>query len=160
MSSAPLDTPEARLAALGLTLPPAPRPVANYVTHVRDGNLLFLSGQGPRRHGGDLIIGKVGGDMSIDAARAAAEMTGLNLLAVLKAVLGDLSRVRRVVKLLGMVNAVPEFGQHPQVIDGCSNLFIAVFGDAGRHARSAVGVGSLPEGIPVEVEAIVAVDGD
>lgn len=156
--SVALMTPEQRLAALGLTLPPAPKPIADYVTHVREGSLLFLSGQGPRGHDGILKTGKVGADTSIDVARAHAELTGLNLLSVLKAVLGDLSRVRRVVKLLGMVNAVPEFGQHPKVIDGCSNLLVAVFGDAGRHARSAVGVGSLPDGISVEIEAIFAVD--
>jgi enamine deaminase RidA (YjgF/YER057c/UK114 family) len=157
MLSNQTDTPESRLAALGLTLPPVPSPVANYVTHVREGDLLFLSGQGPRREDGSLIVGKVGADMSDERARAAAELTGLNLISVLKAVLGDLSRVRRVVKLLGMVNAVPEFGRHPGVIDGCSNLLIAVFGDAGRHARSAIGVGSLPDGIPVEIEAIFAI---
>jgi enamine deaminase RidA (YjgF/YER057c/UK114 family) len=158
MSIATLSTPEQRLAALGLTLPPPPRPVADYVTHVQEGTLLFLSGQGPRDHSGALMIGKVGGDTTLDEARAHAELTGLNLLAVLKAVLGDLSRVRRVVKLLGMVNAVPDFGDHPKVIDGCSNLFVAVFGEAGRHARSAVGMGSLPNGISVEIEAIFAVD--
>ncbi|MDQ2083632.1 RidA family protein [Xanthobacteraceae bacterium Astr-EGSB] len=158
MSIATPSTPEQRLAALGLTLPPAPRPVADYVTHVREGSLLFVSGQGPRDHSGALKIGKVGGDTSLDEARAHAELTGLNLLAVLKAALGDLGRVRRVIKVLGMVNAVPEFGDHPKVIDGCSNLFVSVFGDAGRHARSAVGMGSLPNGITVEIEAIFAVD--
>lgn len=157
MSIATLSTPEQRLAALGLTLPPTPRPVADYVTHVQEGTLLFLSGQGPRDHSGALKIGKVGADTTLDEARAHAELTGLNLLAVLKAALGDLGRVRRVVKVLGMVNAVPTFGDHPKVIDGCSNLFVAVFGEAGRHARSAVGVGSLPNGISVEIEAIFAV---
>jgi enamine deaminase RidA (YjgF/YER057c/UK114 family) len=158
MSTTALSAPEQRLAALGLTLPPAPRPVADYVTHVREGSLLFLSGQGPRDHSGVLKIGKVGGDTSLEEARAHAQLTGLNLLAVLKAALGDLGRVRRVVKVLGMVNAVPEFGDHPKVIDGCSNLFVSVFGEAGRHARSAVGMGSLPNGITVEIEAIFAVD--
>lgn len=158
MSLSTLSTPEQRLAALGLTLPPAPRPVADYVTHVQEGTLVFLSGQGPRDHSGALKIGKVGGDTTLEEARAHAELTGLNLLAVLKAALGDLSRVRRVVKVLGMVNAVPQFGDHPKVIDGCSSLFVAVFGEAGRHARSAVGVGSLPNGISVEIEAVVAVD--
>lgn len=151
-------TPEDRLAALGLTLPPAPNPVGNYVTHTFEGPLLYLSGQGPRGHDGVLRTGRVGAGTTLEEARAHAELTGLNLLAVLKAVLGDLSRVRRVVKLLGMVNAVPEFGQHPKVIDGCSNLLVAVFGESGRHARSAVGVGSLPDGISVEIEAIFAVD--
>jgi enamine deaminase RidA (YjgF/YER057c/UK114 family) len=158
MSNAVLNTPEQRLAALGLTLPPPPRPMANYVTYVQEGTLLFLSGQGPRDHAGFLKIGKLGGDITLEEARSHAELTGLNLIAVLKDVLGELTRVRRVVKLLGMVNAVPEFGDHPKVIDGCSNLFVAVFGEAGRHARSAVGVGSLPNGISVEIEAIFAVD--
>jgi enamine deaminase RidA (YjgF/YER057c/UK114 family) len=158
MSTASLSTPEQRLAALGLTLPPTPRPVADYVPYVREGSLLFLSGQGPRDHSGALRIGKVGGDISLEEARAHAQLTGLNLLAVLKAALGDLGKVRRVVKVLGMVNAVPDFGDHPKVVDGCSNLFVSVFGDAGRHARSAVGMGSLPNGITVEIEAVVAVD--
>jgi enamine deaminase RidA (YjgF/YER057c/UK114 family) len=158
MTIATLSTPEQRLAALGLALPPPPRPVADYVTHVQEGTLLFLSGQGPRDHWGALKIGKVGRDINLEDARAHAELAGLNLLAVLKATLGELSRVRRVVKVLGMVNAVPEFGEHPKVIDGCSNLFVSVFGEAGRHARSAVGMGSLPNGISVEIEAIFAVD--
>jgi enamine deaminase RidA (YjgF/YER057c/UK114 family) len=158
MSLAITTTPEDRLAALGLTLPPAPMPIGNYVTHRFEGRLLYLSGQGPRGHDGVLRTGRVGANTSIEEARAHAELTGLNLIAVLKAVLGDLSRVRGVVKLLGMVNAVPEFGEHPKVIDGCSNLLVAVFGEEGRHARSAVGVGSLPGGISVEIEAIFAVD--
>ncbi|TBW41311.1 RidA family protein [Siculibacillus lacustris] len=153
-----LATPEARLAALGLTLPPPPAPVANFVTHVRHGGLLFLSGQGPLGHDGRLSTGKVGADVSVETARADAEMTGLNLLAVAQAALGDLGRVRGVVKLLGMVNATPDFARHPEVIDGCSNLLVAVLGDAGRHARSAIGVGSLPNQITVEIEAIFAVD--
>ncbi len=151
-------TPEARLAALGLTLPPPPAPVANFLTHVRHGGLLFLSGQGPLDRHGRLSTGKVGAEVSVETARADAELTGLNLLAVAKAALGDLGRVRGVVKLLGMVNATADFERHPEVIDGCSNLFVAVFGEAGRHARSAVGLGSLPNQITVEIEAIFAVD--
>ena len=158
MTVIPPATPEARLAALGLTLPPPPAPVANYVTHRFHGGFLYLSGQGPRDHSGRLSTGKVGGTISVEKARADAELTGLNLLAVAKAVLGDLGRVTGVVKLFGMVNAAPEFDRHPAVIDGCSNLFISVFGEAGRHARSAVGMGSLPDGITVEIEAIFAVD--
>lgn len=153
-----LATPEARLAALGLTLPPPPAPVANYIPHRFHGGLLYLSGQGPRDHGGRLSIGRVGVDVSVEKARADAELTGLNLLAVAKAALGELGRVTGVIKLFGMVNALPEFDRHPMVIDGCSNLLVAVFGDAGRHARSAVGMGSLPDGITVEIEAIFAVD--
>ena len=154
LQASPLD----RLAALGLTLPPPPAPVADYVPYAIHGDLLYLSGQGPRQHDGELRIGKVGRDVDVVRARADAELTGLNLLAVAQAALGDLGRVKRVVKLFGMVNAVPEFGDHPKVIDGCSSLLIAVFGEAGRHARSAVGHGSLPDGITVEIEAIFAID--
>ncbi|MDJ1158823.1 RidA family protein [Chelatococcus sp. SYSU_G07232] len=157
MDRAAADTPYARLAALGLALPKAPPPIANFVTHVREGDLLFLSGQGPREADGHLHAGKVGADVSVEEAYAHARLAGLNLIAVMHAALGDLGRVRRVVKLLGMVNGTPDFADHPQVINGCSDLFVAVFGEAGRHARSAVGFGSLPGNITVEIEAIVAV---
>jgi enamine deaminase RidA (YjgF/YER057c/UK114 family) len=146
-----------RLRDAGIVLPDAPAPVANFVTHVREGQFLFLSGQGPREADGRLHTGKVGATVSVDEAYAHARLTGINLIAVLEKALGDLSRVSRVVKLLGMVNATPDFTRHPQVIDGCSDLFMAVFGEAGRHARSAVGLGSLPGNITVEIEAIVAV---
>jgi enamine deaminase RidA (YjgF/YER057c/UK114 family) len=149
--------PYARLEELGLVLPPPPEPLANYVTHVEAGTMLYLSGQGPRDIRGKMARGKVGRDLDIRQAYEHARLTGLNLLAVVHAALGDLRRVRRVVKLLGMVNAVPEFEDHPQVINGCSDLLIAVFGDIGRHARSAIGLGSLPGGIPVEIEAILEV---
>lgn len=149
-------TPYERLASLGIELPPAPPPIANFVTHVVEGNILYLSGQGPRENDGRLHSGKVGGDVGIDDAYAHARLTGINLLAVMHDALGDLSRVKRVVKLLGMVNAVPDFKDHPSVINGCSDLFIEVFGEAGQHARSAVGFGSLPGNITVEIEAIVA----
>jgi enamine deaminase RidA (YjgF/YER057c/UK114 family) len=151
-------TPYQRLEALGIFLPPAPPPVANFVTHVFEDRLLFLSGQGPREAGGHLHTGKVGAEVSADEAYGHARLTGINLLQVMQEALGDLSRVRRIVKLLGMVNAAPDFADHPRVINGCSDLFIAVFGEAGRHARSAVGFGSLPGGITVEIEAIVAID--
>lgn len=150
-------SPTARLEALGLTLPPPPAPIATYVPFVIEGNLLFLSGQGPREADGTLRTGKVGADVGIERAYDDARLTGLNLLAVMRAALGGLSRVKRVVKLLGMVNAVPDFGAHPRVINGCSDLFIDVFGEEGRHARSAVGFGSLPDNITVEIEAIVAI---
>jgi enamine deaminase RidA (YjgF/YER057c/UK114 family) len=153
------DTPLARLARLGLVLPPPAPPIANFVTHVREGSLLFLSGQGPRDADGRMRTGKVGHDVTTAEAYDHARLTGLNLLAVMQEALGDLRRVRRIVKLLGMVNAVPEFAEHPQVINGCSDLLIAVFGEAGRHARSAVGFGSLPGRITVEIEAVVAIDG-
>jgi enamine deaminase RidA (YjgF/YER057c/UK114 family) len=148
-------TPEEKLAELGLTLPPVAAPIANFVTHVEDGSLLYLSGQGPRDHNGQLATGKVGAGVSVEEAYAHAQLTGLNLLAVMKHALGDLGRVERVVKLLGMVNADPLFCDHPKVINGCSDLMVNVFGDKGRHARSAVGFGSLPGQITVEIEAIV-----
>lgn len=150
-------SPYERLAALGIILPPPPPPIANFVTHVEEGKLLFLSGQGPREADGRLHTGRVGEDVSVEQAYQHARLTGINLLSVLHAALGDLRRVRRVVKLLGMVNAVPDFGKHPAVINGCSDLFVAVFGDAGQHARSAVGFGSLPDRITVEIEAVVAI---
>ncbi len=152
------DRPADRLRALGIVLPPAPAPIANFVTCVREGALLFLSGQGPREADGRLYTGKVGADVDVTTAQQHARLVGINLLAVMNQELGDLSRVRRVVKLLGMVNAIPDFAEHPAVIDGCSNLLIAVFGEtAGRHARSAVGFSSLPGQITVEIEAIVAI---
>ncbi|WP_337268324.1 RidA family protein [Oryzifoliimicrobium ureilyticus] len=145
-----------RLATLGIELPAAPPPVANFVTHVREGDILYLSGQGPREADGTLHAGKVGDTVDIEAAYQHARLVGINLLAVMHEALGDLSRVKRVLKLFGMVNAVPNFEDHPQVINGCSDLFIEVFGEGGRHARSAVGFGSLPGNITVEIEAIVS----
>lgn len=145
------------LAARGLVLPPAPVPIANFRTFRRAGNLLFLSGQGPQEADGRLHRGKVGRDVDAATAYQHARLTGLNLLAVARAALGDLGRVDYVVKLLGMVNAMPDFADHPAVINGCSDLFIEVFGEAGEHARSAIGVGSLPGGITVEIEAILAI---
>jgi enamine deaminase RidA (YjgF/YER057c/UK114 family) len=161
-SPRPIDTgaamsPYDQLATLGIVLPAAPPPIGNFVTHVREGSLLFLSGQGPREADGFMHTGKVGGTVSVADAYRHARLTGINLLAVMQDALGDLSRVRRVVKLLGMVNAVPDFGDHPAVINGCSDLFNAVFGAGGPHARSAVGFASLPGGISVEIEAIVAI---
>ena len=122
------------------------------------GELLFLAGKGPYRPDGGLETGIVGAEVTLEQARAHARLTGLHLIAVLKDELGDLDRVRRVVKLLGMVNAVPGFTQQPEIIDGCSALFVEVFGERGRHARSAIGAGSLPRNITVEIEAVVAVD--
>jgi enamine deaminase RidA (YjgF/YER057c/UK114 family) len=146
---------EKRLKELGIQLGPVTPPVANYVNAVRTGNLLFLAGKGPA--GG--VTGIVGKDISVEEAYKHARTTGLNLLAVMRHELGSLDRVKRVVKVLGMVNAVPGFGDQPKVINGCSDLFVEVFGDRGRHARSAVGMGSLPNNIPVEIECIVEVDG-
>ena len=150
-------TPEERLAALGLTLPAVPTPMANYVPYRLAGNLLYLSGQGPKRADGSFMVGRLGKDASVEQGYEAARLTGLQLLAVAKAALGELSRVEAVVKLLGMVNAEPDFGDHPKVINGCSDLMVEVLGDAGRHARSAVGMGSLPNGIMVEIEAILQI---
>lgn len=158
LAKRPDASPYDRLAALGIVLPAAPSPIANFVTHVAEGKLLFLSGQGPTEANGRLHTGKVGADVSVEAAYEHARLTGINLIAVMQAALGDLGRVRRVVKLLGMVNATPEFADHPAVINGCSDLMNEVFGERGVHARSAVGFGSLPNQITVEIEAVVAFD--
>ena len=152
-----INSIEQRLAQLGITLPAVPTPMANYVPSVLVNDLLYLSGQGPRIGPRDFAQGKVGADVTTEQAYQHARLVGIQLLAAAKDALGDLSRVRRVVKLLGMVNATLDFKQHPQVINGCSDLFVEVFGDLGRHARSAVGMGSLPNNITVEIEAIFQV---
>ncbi|MSQ63888.1 MAG: RidA family protein [Betaproteobacteria bacterium] len=143
---------EKKLKELGIALAPVTPPMANYVNAVRTGNLLFLAGKGPGP-----VKGKLGREFTVDQGYQHARAVALALLAVMKAELGSLDKVKRVVKVLGMVNAVPEFTDHPKVINGCSDLFVEVFGDAGKHARSAVGMGSLPMGIPVEIEVIVEV---
>lgn len=148
---------ERRLAELGIELPRATAPAANYVNAVRTGNLLFLAGKGPYKPDGTLHAGTVGQDVTVEEAYAHARLTGLHLIATMKEGLGDLDRVARIVKVLGMVNAPPGFAQQPEVINGCSDLFVEVFGERGRHARSAVGMGSLPRNITVEIEAIVEV---
>ena len=144
---------EKRLKELGIQLPAVTPPVANYVNAVRTGNLLFLAGKGP----GGSVRGKLGREFNVEQGYQHARSVGLALLAVMKAELGSLDKVKRVVKVLGMVNGTPEFTDPPKVINGCSDLFVEVFGDKGRHARSAVGMGSLPNGIPVEIEAIVEI---
>src|SRR3954467_2587651 len=149
---------EQRLKELGIELTRPTSPMANYVNAVRTGTLLYLAGKGPGLPGQPLPTGKVGRDITVEQAYVHARETGLSLIAVMKAELGDLDRVRRIVKVLGMVNATPEFGNQPEVINGCSDLFVEVFGDRGRHARSAVGMGSLPRGIPVEIEVIVEIE--
>jgi enamine deaminase RidA (YjgF/YER057c/UK114 family) len=149
---------EQRLQELGIELAKPTSPMANYVNAVRTGNLLYLAGKGPGLPGHPLPVGKVGRDFTREQGYEHARQTGLSLIAVMKDELGDLDRVKRIVKLLGMVNATPEFGEQPEVINGCSDLFVSVFGDRGRHARSAVGVGSLPRGIPVEIEVIVEIE--
>ena len=147
---------EATLKNLGIELPNPPTPMGSYVGAKRVGNLVYISGQGPRNPDGSSITGKVGTDgMSIEDAQAAARQVGMNALATLRAEIGDLDQVKQIVKVLGMVNAAPDFKQHPKVINGFSDLMFEVFGEAGRHARSAVGMSSLPMQIPVEVEMIV-----
>lgn len=149
-------TPEAKLASMGLVLPEIPKPVGTYVPFKVSGDTLYLSGQGPRRADGSFVTGKVGRDVTIEQAQEAARLVGLGLLAAAKAAAGELSRVE-VLKVLGMVNAVPEFTDQPRVIDGCSDLFVAVLGERGRHTRSAVGMGSLPLQITVEIEAVMRI---
>ena len=148
---------EARLTELGIELPSLRTPAGMYVPAVRTGNLVFLSGAGPTRADGTTVTGKVGTDVDLDAARAAARLVGLQLLAALRHELGSLDHVVRLVKVLGMVNCAPGFNRTPPVIDGCSELFIEVFGEAGRGARSAVGMAELPFDISVEIEAVFEV---
>lgn len=150
--------PEARLEELGITLPPAPEPVANYVNGVRTGNLIFLAGKGPKRADGTELRGKLGADLTIEQGYEGARLTAINQLAVLKEMLGDLSKVTRIVKVLGMVNSDPDFVEQPAVINGFSDLIVEVFGERGKHARAAVGMASLPRGQAVEIEMVVEVE--
>ena len=150
--------PEARLTELGIELSTPSAPVANYVNAVRTGNLIFLAGKGPRKADGENIEGKVGVDLSIEEGYEAARITGINQLSVLKAELGNLNKVKRCIKVLGMVNAADDFRDHPKVINGFSDLMVEVFGSRGKHARAAVGMGSLPSNIAVEIEMIVEVE--
>jgi len=149
---------ESKLQDLGIELPAPSSPVANYVNAVRTGNLLFLAGKGPSLPDGSYITGKVGQELTVEEGREAARLVGIAQLAVLKAELGDLNKVKRIVKVLGMVNCGPEFTQHPQVINGFSDLMVEVFGEKGKHARSAVGMNALPMDIAVEVELIVEIE--
>ena len=149
---------EERLRELGIELPEPPPPLGNYIGAVTVGNLVFLSGHGPRSASGEYSSGKVGGELTPEQGQEEARQVGLNMLATLRAEIGDLDRVRRVVKVLGMVNAAPDFRNYPKVIDGFSDRMVEVFGEKGRGARSAVGMGSLPFQIPVEVEMIVEID--
>ena len=147
-------TPEQRLKELGIALPIPPTPMATYVPWRFAGPLLFLSGQGPRLPDGNYSVGRLGLTADVAQGYADARLTGLQLLATAKLALGELSRIEAVVKLLGMVNAQPDFPDHPKVINGCSDLLVEVLGDAGKHARSAIGMGSLPNRMTVEIEAI------
>lgn len=152
-------SPEDRLARMAILLPDLPpEPIGNFANCVRVGTLLYVSGQGPVTEDGRLLTGKVGAEVTVEEGYAHARMVGLNLLTVARQNLGDLSRVRRVVKLFGMVNATPDFTDHPAVINGCSDLLNEVLGEAGIHARSSVGMGSLPNNITVEIEAIFEVE--
>lgn len=149
---------DARLKELKIELPPPPAPVGNYVAGVRVGNLLFMSGCGPRRTDGSTIAGKLGADLTTEEGYAAARVVALNMLANIRSVIGSLDRVERVVKVLGMVNAAPHFDQMPKVINGFSDLFVEIFGaERGRGARSAVGMAALPGQIAVEVEMVLQI---
>lgn len=150
--------PEAKLAELGIELPTPSAPVANYVNAVRTGNLLFLAGKGPLQADGTNITGKLGADLEIEQGYEAARITGINQLAVMKAELGNLNKVKRIVKVLGMVNSAPDFADQPKVVNGYSDLMVEVFGERGKHARAAVGMGALPGNIAIEVEMIVEVE--
>jgi enamine deaminase RidA (YjgF/YER057c/UK114 family) len=153
-------SPEARLKALGIQLPTAPTPIASYVPAVRTGNLVYLAGQGPVANGKPTVTGKFGSDLTEEEGYKAARATILTSLAVLRAEIGSLDRVRRVVKLVGWVNSAPGFTRQPWVINGASDLLVEIFGDAGKHARSSVGANELPLNIPVEIEIIVEVAPD
>lgn len=155
---AQVETPEDRLAAMGIELFPARTPLANYVPVARTGNLLFLSGTGPFGADGKVVQGKVGKDLTLEEGVAAARLTAIRQISVLKAELGDLSKVKRIVKVLGMVNCTEDFTQQPAVINGFSDLMVEVFGEAGKHARSAVGMYALPLNMAVEIELIVEIE--
>jgi enamine deaminase RidA (YjgF/YER057c/UK114 family) len=149
---------EKRLKELNISLPEPSKPVANYVSVVRTGNLLFLSGHVPYNDGKTILSGKLGKELTVQDGYQVARNAALNCIATIKAAVGDLDKVRRVVKLMGMVNSTEDFKDHPKVINGASDLMVEVFGEAGKHARSAVGMSSLPIGFPVEIEMVIEVD--
>jgi enamine deaminase RidA (YjgF/YER057c/UK114 family) len=157
-SSMQAQTPEERLKEKGIVLTTPSSPVATYVNVVRVGNLLFLSGKGPNKPDGSYVIGKVGKDLTTEQGYEAARLAAISHLSVLKAELGDLNKVKRIVKVLGMVNCTDDFKDQPKVINGYSDLMVEIFGEKGKHARSAVGMNSLPMGIAVEVEVIVEIE--
>ena len=150
--------PEARLKELGITLSEPSSPVANYVNTILTGNLLYLSGKGPLQANGEYIQGKVGEELTIEEGYQAARITGINLISTLKSAVGDLKKVKRIVRVTGMVNAASDFTEHPKVVNGCSDLLVEVFGERGKHTRAAVGMGSLPSNIAVEIDMIVEVE--
>jgi enamine deaminase RidA (YjgF/YER057c/UK114 family) len=152
------QSPEENLKALGIVLPKLSAPIANYVTYVKTGNLIYFSGSGPAVEDGGYVRGKLGKDMTIEQGREAARITGINMIANLKNAVGDLNKVKRIVKVLGMVNSTESFTDQPKVMNGFSDLMVAVFGEKGKHARSAVGMASLPLNMAVEIEMIVEVE--
>ncbi len=157
LHSAVAETPEDRLAALGIELPEVPAAIANYVPAVRSGNLVFLAGQIAKGPDGKFLTGKVGADLTVEQGAEAARICAIQLIAALKAEIGDLSKVKRIVRVGGFVACTDDFTAQPRVVNGASDLLVAVFGDAGRHARAAVGVNALPAGAPVEVELVAEV---
>ena len=149
--------PEQKLEELGIQLPTPSSPVANYVNTVKTGTLVFISGKGPLKADGNYVFGKLGENLTIDQGYEAARLTAINLISTLKASIGDLSKVKRIVRVTGMVNATSDFTDHPKVVNGCSDLLVEVFGDNGKHTRAAVGMNSLPLNIAVEIDMIVEV---
>jgi len=152
------QTPEERIEKMGLTIPDAPAPAANYVNAVRTGNLMYLAGKGPSGPDGKWITGKLGADLTVEQGYDAAKSVAMAHIAVLKSELGDLSKVKRIVKVNGMINSLPEFTEHSKVMNGYSDMMVTVFGEKGKHARSSVGMCSLPYNIAVEVEIVVEVE--
>lgn len=153
------QTADEKIKALGLQLPPASKPIANYVKYVRTGNLIFLAGHGPTKADGTNITGKVGKDLTVEQGYEAAKVTALSLIATLKDALGgNLGKVKRIVKVNGYVNCLPDFTEQPKVINGCSDLLVQIFGEKGKHARAAMGMVALPNNIAVEIEMVVEVD--
>lgn len=154
------QTPEENLKKLNLALPTVSAPIANYVKYVQTGNLIFLSGHGPTRANGETIKGKLGADLTIEQGYEAAQVTGLSLLATLRSAIGSLNKVKRIVKVLGMVNCTQDFTDQPKVMNGFSDLMVAIFAEKGKHARSAVGMNALPINMAVEIEMIVEIENE
>ncbi len=152
------QTPEQKIKDLGITLIPPSKPIATYVKAVRSGNLIFLAGHGPTKADGSNVVGKVGKELNLEEGIEAAQITAVSLLSTLKNEIGDLSKVKRIVKVTGWVNCQSDFKEQPQVINGCSDLLVAVFGEKGKHARAALGANALPLGIAVEIEMVVEVE--
>ncbi len=152
-----MPTVESKLASMGYQLPPPPAPIGNYLPATRSGNIMWMAGVGSRKADGSRITGKLGVDLSVDQGYEAARWCALNLLARMKAELGDLDKVTRILKVVGMVNSAPDFGEHARVVDGASDLFVALYGDLGRHSRSAPGMGALPGNTAVIVDCVIEV---